>query len=124
MTIPRRFEPLSCSLERLRASMKMSNFERKCSPEYRHVICIGKTKSTSQKGLLEKTSLLWNTKNNEQRRNIYGNPKLYFQVLSLRLAQWQSSYVTDISKSTIIRLNGSVLILSFLALLCNELALP
>ena len=30
----------------------MSNFERKYSPGYRRMICIGKTKSTSQKGLL------------------------------------------------------------------------
>ena len=30
----------------------MSNFERKYSPGYRHVICIGKTKSTSQNCLL------------------------------------------------------------------------
>ena len=45
-------DPLSCSLKRLRASMKMSNFERKYCPEYRHMICIGKTKSTSEKGLL------------------------------------------------------------------------
>ena len=52
VTIPRRFEPLACSLERLRASMKISNFERKCSPGNRHMICIGKTKSTSEKGLL------------------------------------------------------------------------
>ena len=33
--------------------MKMFNFERKYSPGYRHMICIGKTKSTSEKGLLE-----------------------------------------------------------------------
>ena len=45
---------LLISLSRLRASMKMSNFERKYSPEYRHIICIGKTKSTSEKGLLTK----------------------------------------------------------------------
>ena len=32
VTFPRRFEPLSCSLERLRASMKMSNFESQYSP--------------------------------------------------------------------------------------------
>ena len=32
--------------------MNMSNFERKLSPGYRHMICIGKTKSTSEKGLL------------------------------------------------------------------------
>ena len=52
VTKPRRFEPLLCSLKRPRASMKMSHFERKYSPEYRHLICIGKTKSTSEKGLL------------------------------------------------------------------------
>ena len=45
---------LLISLSRLRASMKMSNFEIKYSPEYRHMICIGKTKSTSEKGLLAK----------------------------------------------------------------------
>ena len=38
VTIPRRFEPLSCSLKRLRASKKMSNFERKCSPGFHHVL--------------------------------------------------------------------------------------
>ena len=32
--------------------MKLSNFERKYSPGYRHMICIGKTKSTSEKGVL------------------------------------------------------------------------
>ena len=48
-----RFEPLSCvSSKRLRASIKMSNLERKYSPVYRHIICIGKTKSTGEKGLL------------------------------------------------------------------------
>ena len=52
VTIPRGFEPLSCSLERPRASMKMSNFERKYSPGYRHMISIVKTKSRSEKGLL------------------------------------------------------------------------
>ena len=35
---------LSCSLKRLRASVKMSNCGRKYSPEYRHMTCIGKTK--------------------------------------------------------------------------------
>ena len=50
MAILRRFEPLSCSLKRLHASMKMFNFERKYSPGYRYMICIGKTKSTSKKG--------------------------------------------------------------------------
>ena len=34
VTIPGMFKPLLCSLERLQASMKMSNFKRKCSPEY------------------------------------------------------------------------------------------
>ena len=29
--------------------MKMSNFERKHSPGHRHMICIGKTESTSEK---------------------------------------------------------------------------
>ena len=52
MTIPRRIEPLSFSLKRLRASMKMSNFQRKYAPEYRHMTSIRKTKSTSEKGLL------------------------------------------------------------------------
>ena len=31
--------------------MKMSNFDRKYSPGNRHMICIGKTKTTSEKGL-------------------------------------------------------------------------
>ena len=53
VTIPSRFEPLSsCSLKRLRASMKMANFEGQYSPGYRHMISVGKTKSTSEKGLL------------------------------------------------------------------------
>ena len=47
--IPRRFELLLCSLKRPRASMKMYNFERKYYPGYRHMICFGKTKSTSEK---------------------------------------------------------------------------
>ena len=51
MTIPWTFEPLSCSLKR-RASMKIPNFKRKYSPGYRHMIFIGKTKSTSEEGLL------------------------------------------------------------------------
>ena len=33
--------------------MKMSNFERKYPPGYRRKICIGKTKSTNEKGLLK-----------------------------------------------------------------------
>ena len=49
VTILMRFEPSSCSLKRLRASMKISNFERKYSPEYCHMICIGKTKATNEK---------------------------------------------------------------------------
>ena len=32
--------------------MKMSNFERKYCPGYCHVICTGKTKSTSEKSVL------------------------------------------------------------------------
>ena len=32
--------------------MKMSKFDRKYSPGYRHIICIGKTKSIGEKGLL------------------------------------------------------------------------
>ena len=52
VTLPRRFEPLSCSLKRLRASRKMSNFARKYPPGYCHMICVERTKSTSEKGLL------------------------------------------------------------------------
>ena len=53
MTIPTRFQPSSCSLKRLHASTKISNVERKYCAGYRHMICIGKTKSwTSEKGLL------------------------------------------------------------------------
>ena len=44
VTIPRRFEPLSCSLTGLRASMTMSDFERKYSLGYRHMICLRKQK--------------------------------------------------------------------------------
>ena len=36
----------------LRVSIKMPSFERKYSPGYLHMISIGKTKSTSEKGLL------------------------------------------------------------------------
>ena len=32
----------------MRTSMKMSNFERKYSPEYGHMNCIGKAKSTTE----------------------------------------------------------------------------
>ena len=42
--IPRRLELLLCSLKRPRASMKMSYFERRYSPGYRHVMYVGKTK--------------------------------------------------------------------------------
>ena len=49
MTVPRRFELLSCSLKRPCASMKMSNFERKYSSGFRHMICFGKTKIGKQK---------------------------------------------------------------------------
>ena len=52
VTIPGRSALLLCSLKRPRASMKMFNFERDYSPEYRHVICIEKTTPTSEKGLL------------------------------------------------------------------------
>ena len=58
--ILRRFDPLSCSLIRVHASMNMSACalfneqlrQRIKSPEYHHMICIGKTKCTSEKGLL------------------------------------------------------------------------
>ena len=40
------------------ASMKMSKFELKHSPRNRHMICIGKTKSTSEKGLFILAKLL------------------------------------------------------------------
>ena len=43
-----RFEPLSSSFKRLRASMKMSTFERKYSPGYRHMICNGKAKQQAK----------------------------------------------------------------------------
>ena len=41
--------------------MRMKNFERKYSPGYRHMICIVKTKSTSEKGLLRKVLIYGNT---------------------------------------------------------------
>ena len=47
-----RFESLSCLSKRLRASREISNFERKYSPVYCHMICITKTELTSAKGLL------------------------------------------------------------------------
>ena len=50
-TLSQWFEPLSCSLKQRRASMKMSNYESKYSPGYRHMICIGKAKSSNEKGL-------------------------------------------------------------------------
>ena len=50
--ILRRFDPLSCSLKRVRASMNMFERQRIKSPEYHRMICIGKTKCTSEKGLL------------------------------------------------------------------------
>ena len=49
MTIPRRFESLSCLLKRLCASMEMSSFERKYSPMHRYMICIRKTIDKAQK---------------------------------------------------------------------------
>ena len=49
VTIPRRLELMLCSIKRPRACMKMSNFQRRYSPGYRHMTCIGKTKSTSGK---------------------------------------------------------------------------
>ena len=51
MTILWRFEPLSCFLKRLPESIKVSNFERKYSPGYRHMIRIGKI-TTSEKNWL------------------------------------------------------------------------
>ena len=65
-TTPRRFEPLSWLLKRLRASMKMSNFERKYSPRY-HMICIGKTKSINEKVCYQYSS----SKNSTAK--VYGN---------------------------------------------------
>ena len=41
----------------IRVNMKMSNFERKCSTGY-HIICLGKTNSTSKKGQLVKVDSL------------------------------------------------------------------
>ena len=49
MKIPRRFELLLCSLKRPGASMKMSNFERKYYPGYRHMICFGKKNQQAKK---------------------------------------------------------------------------
>ena len=53
MTIPRKFHLLLCSLKGPRARRQMSNIRIKYSPGYSHMICIGKTKSTSEKGLLK-----------------------------------------------------------------------
>ena len=50
--ILRRFDPLSCLLKRVHTSMNMFARQRIKSPEYHHVICIGKTKCTSEKGPL------------------------------------------------------------------------
>ena len=52
LTISGRFESLSCSLERLRASMKMPNLGRIYSPGRGHVISNGETTSTTKKGLV------------------------------------------------------------------------
>ena len=53
--------------------MTMSNFERKYSPGYRHMICTGQTKSTSEKGLLsslskETLASVENVNGNEEQR--------------------------------------------------------
>ena len=52
--ILRRFDPLSCALRRVYASMNMSacTLLINKSPEYHHMVCIGKTKWTSEKGQL------------------------------------------------------------------------
>ena len=57
VTIPRRFQPLPCSFKKMRASMKMSNFEREHSPWYRCMMCIGESKIDSEKGVLESLCL-------------------------------------------------------------------
>ena len=49
LTIRRRFEPLSCSLEKLRASMKMPNLGRIYSRGPGHMISNGETTSTNEK---------------------------------------------------------------------------
>ena len=49
--ILRRFDPLSCSLKRVHASITMFARQKIKTPEYHHMICIGKTKCTGEKGL-------------------------------------------------------------------------
>ena len=56
MLILRRFGPFFCSLKRVDAGIFMLacalfNEQNKGPPEYYHMICIGKTKCTSEKGL-------------------------------------------------------------------------
>ena len=63
--ILRRFDPLSCSLKRVNASMNMFARQRIKSPIYHHMICIGKTKCASEKGLL----ILTLAKNGRQSMN-------------------------------------------------------
>ena len=50
----RRFDSLSCSLKRVHADIFMLALMNKRikSPEFHHMICFGKTKCTSEKGLL------------------------------------------------------------------------
>jgi len=63
VTILRRFEPLLFSWKRpVCASIKMCNFERRYSPGYCHVTCIGKTKSMSEKDLLACPDDITNTR--------------------------------------------------------------
>ena len=74
VTIPKRFEPFSCSFKRQCANMEMSNFDSKHSPGNRHMICIKKTKFTSEKGLL---FCRWKT--SENRRNFLKTPGMNMQ---------------------------------------------
>ena len=53
MIILRRFGPLFCSLKRVHADIFMLAYTL-FNEQYYHMICIGKTKCTNEKGLLDK----------------------------------------------------------------------
>ena len=61
--------------KRMRAIMKMSNFERKYCSGYRHMICLGKTKSTSEKILV---GSWWLVRPSCLRKRIYSGQHICF----------------------------------------------
>ena len=83
--ILRRFDRLSCSLRRVHASMNMFARQRIKSPEYHHMICIGKTKCTSEKGLLDFVS--YNSGSNRA-GNFKSYSALYGFELTFAITPW------------------------------------